>query len=113
VTFFRAARPFLKAKPLKLEGCHGTAVLLHQLLIEGILVVPSFLFGFDDAGFDQDLEMMANGWLGEVNNFLDVGTMAASALFGDMLQNPEAVNIPQSFGNLFDLLETKRHGCIH
>jgi hypothetical protein len=39
--------------------------------------------------------------------------MTASALFGDMLQDPEAVNIPQGFGNLFDLLETKRHGCIH
>ena len=104
---------FLTVLLLKLKGGYGGGILFHQLLVEGILVVSPLLFGFDEAGFNEDLEMMANGGLGKVNNILNVGTMTASALFGDMLQDPETISIPQSFGNLFDLLETKRHGCIH
>ena len=55
------------------------------MLFNGALValVPSpvtFFLGFDQAGFLQDSHMVRDGWLGEVDAFLDIAGAEADFL---------------------------------
>jgi hypothetical protein len=87
---------FQKKGSARFQHVYGIGVFLYQLLVQVVFMIPSLLFGFDEAGFHQDFDVVANGGLCEVDNVLYFGTLTATTFFGDVLQDFEAIRVAQS-----------------
>ena len=61
-----------------------------------VLVIPSLFNRFNNARFHQYFDMVRNRRLGQVYYILDLGTLSATTLFGDMHKYLQAVIIAQS-----------------
>jgi len=83
------------------------AVFGQYSFIHIVLVIPSFFNRFNNARFHQYFDMVRNRRLGQVYHILDLGTLSATTLFGDMHKYLQAVIVAQSFRNLFDIFNSQ------
>ena len=72
-----------------------------------VFVIPSFFNRFNNARFHQYFDMVRNRGLGQVYHILDLGTLSAATLFGDMHKYLQAVIIAQSLRNLFNIFNSQ------
>jgi len=64
---------------------YGRRILLNKLFIQIVRVVSTLLFGFNQARFQQNLNMMTYRRLCQVNYTLDFGALAGPTSFGDVM----------------------------
>ena len=88
------------------------AVFVQHSFIHIVFVISSLFNRLNNARFHQDFYMVRNRRLGQVYHILDLGTLSAPPMFGDMQKYLQAVIIAQSLGNLFDIFNGQCHKNI-
>jgi len=74
-----------------------------HLVIQIVLVISAFFFRFNQPGFNQNLDVVRNGWLSEINHILNFRTLSGPTLVGNKMEDLQAVGIAQRLRNLFHL----------
>ncbi len=80
-------------KKLCAEVIDHVGILRQELFIEVVFVVSSLFFRLNNACFCQNLNVVADGWLREFNNIIDLSALSTTALFGDVLEDPQTIRI--------------------
>ena len=80
-------------------------VSIQYILIECVLMIPAFFFGFDKSGFRQYFYMMRNRRLSEINHILDFGALTTTALVRNEMKNLEAIGVSQCLRNFLHLFD--------
>lgn len=91
-------------KPVLQLTCKG----VEHLLIDGQTHETAFFFGFDQACFGQDFDMVRDRGLREWANLLDFVADQILAL-ANAAQNVQTPLVSQGFGNFFDLILVEGH----
>jgi hypothetical protein len=73
--------------------------VVNDLIVHGILDIPSFFFREDDGRFGQLFEVMADGRLGEVDVVVEVYAVQPIILFFDFAEDFQPRWIGERFGD--------------
>ena len=95
---------FFKKKSGWPDQVYVGCIVLNELIVQVVLMMSTLFFGFYKPCFQQNLNMVADGGLCEVDYVLNFGTLTTSSLFGDVMQDLQAIRVSQRLGDLFNLL---------
>jgi hypothetical protein len=85
----------IKKRSGALQGMQEIDVLLNEAVVEGVLHIPAFLFRNKNARVCQQLQVVADGWLRQVDEVFDLAAVQRVLFLPDLPDDHDPVGICQ------------------